>query len=696
MALTWTVNFDWTTAGTFDTSRNDALNMVDYRLTRGRRDFINGSGNGLEAVEPGMLQITLDNRDGVYDPYNTSSVLYPKVEPGRFVRVYVGDDTLVDHNNIKVLLHGNGVDGGGVVDESGKAWSGTVTTDYYKFGGACISSQAITADHDDFILGSNDWSWDFWVRGCNPEAPEGVGFPYRFIYQYKDVNNYFEITYLHGYMTFTPKIYCKQVEGGVVIWDFYTEGYDLTGTWEHVVVGRHGNTPLIFINGTQASVTESTTISGKTGGNIAGSVIIDTWSGFSTNGIDEVRFVNGECAYTSAFETPQQQYFGFDRYRFTGRIDSIEKVGDVTNPQVLITAYDGLKELQNNTITTAILSGSTAAKTGTQIAYMTTSAEWPAIYGTSSIDAGNGIIPYCWANEKTAFQTIKDIADAEAGLFCAKADGKFYFRPREATTSVITLDQSVMLKDILLTSPYKLNRNVAKVYVYDKSMPEATAVKLWRMNDVPLVSTAAGLTVWGRYKYSGDECLGYDMVAPADTTDFKMNTKADGTGIDRTSKWNVTTTYFAEASKNVISSDGAVNNHYCTLLKNRGKPIVSNESTYKVYDKAGTAATRTLTIDTPFIQTSWQADFYDSFMTQLVATTLRFPIFQMESQPASQFSFDLFDKITVTIPKYSISGDYLVGGIEEEWLTDNGQAVLTTVYTEPDIIVTPPATLVGE
>lgn len=261
---------------------------------------------------------------------------------------------------------------------------------------------------------------------------------------------------------------------------------------------------------------------------------------------------------------------------------------------------------------------------------------------------------------------------------------------------MISLDQSVMLKDILLTSPYKLNRNAAKVYVYDKSTPESTAVKLWRLNDVPLVSTAAGLTVWGRYKYSGDDCAGYDMVAPADTTDFKMNTKADGTGTDRTAKWDVTTTYFGEVSKNVISNVNAVNNHYCTLLKNRGKPIVSDESTYKVYDKAGTAATRTLTIDTPFIQTSWQADFYDSFMTQLVATTLRFPIFQMEAQPASQFSFDLFDKITVTIPKYSISGDYLVGGIEEEWLTDNGQAVLTTVYTEPDIIVTPPATLAGE
>ena len=479
MAIYWEVYIYWDNDGGFT---REETRLCDYKLVRGRKQFIDSNGNGLQAVEPGLLQITLDNYDGRYDPYNTSSPLYPNVEPGKYIKV-----------------------------------------------------------------------------------------------------------------------------------------------------GMYKGSPPIH------------------------------------------------------------------RWRFTGQIDSIEKIGDVTNPQVLITAYDGLKELQNNTITTAILSGSTAAKTGTQIAYMTTSAEWPAIYGTSSIDAGNGIIPYCWANEKTAFHTIKDIADAEAGLFCAKADGSFYFRPRKETTSVYTLDQSVMRKDIVLTSPHKLNRNAAKVYVYDKSTPEATAVKLWRLNDVPLVSTAAGLTVWGRYTYDGNECAGYGMIAPADTTDFKMNNKKDGSGSDRTALWDVTTTYFGEVSKNVISADGASNNHYCVLLKNRGQPIVSDESTYKVYDHSGTAAVRMLTVDNPFIQTSWQSEFYDSFIEQLVATTLRFPIFQMEAQEdEGQFSFDLFDKITLTIAKYGINGDYLVGGIEEEWLTDNGQAVLTTVYTEPDIIVTEPTTLTGE
>lgn len=692
MALTWTVNFDWTTAGTFDTSRNDAARMVDYRLSRGRRDFINASGNGLEAVEPGMLQIKLDNWDGVYDPYNTSSVLYPKVEPGRFVQV------VASTNNTKSLLHMDGANNGTVfTDEIGtKTWtasgSAVTSTTQKKFGASSLycpdSSSYISITRDGtFDLYSYDWTFAYQVR-VSSVASNAV---YTLAQQFISPSN---VLYIIANSTV---IETKCVINAVVMWNIAFEWTPSADTWYHIEICRHGDEILAFLDGVKLNLYAGYTPINPSNNSVS---FLDAPMriGGAQNGnmyLDEFIFQIGIAAHISDFTPPTSAYEEVWRHRFTGRVDSVEKIGDVTNPQVLITAYDGLKELQNNTITTAIKAGNPHGL-GTQITYLTTSAEWPAIYGTSSIGTGNAIVPYAWANEKSAFQTIKDLVDTEAGLFCAYADGRFMFRSREATTSVVTLDQSIMLKDILLTSPYKLNRNAAKVYVYDKSLPEATAVKLWRMNDVPLVSTAAGLTVWGRYKYSGDECLGYDMVAPADTTDFKMNTKADGTGTDRTAKWDVTTTYFGEVSKNVISRVDAVNNHYCTLLKNRGKPIVSNESTYKIYDKAGTAAQRTLVIDSPFIQSSWQADFYDSFMTQLVATTLRFPIFQLESQPASQFEFDLFDKITVTIPKYGINGDYLVGGIDEEWITDNGQAVLTTVYTEPDIIVTPPATLVGE
>jgi hypothetical protein len=684
--------------------------MVDYRLYRGRKQFIKSNGDGLQSVEPGMLQIKLDNYDGIYDPYNTSSVLYPHVEPGRFINVRTTTDST------HVLLHMDGDNNGTVfTDLSEKVWTAAgnavTSTTMKKFGTASLMVPDSTAyiwtpAHDDFWLQDKDWTWECQLR----MSAVGGGEQYTLFSQTVDANNMFLINYISDSEVWTPfglRVFCAT--GGEVKWDYTFDwgGSNLPSpnTWYHVEVCRHGDEILAYVNGNRLLPSDyyaPTDPDGKAAAYINANMRIGGASG-GTCYIDEVRFTKGEALHTGDYFTPPTAaYEDYWRDRFRGQIDSIENIGDIRNPQVLITAYDGLKELKNNTLSTEIITpdtdidGNPESSTGKQIAYMTTAAEWPSIYGTSSIGTGNGIIPYCWANEKSAFETIEDIADAEAGLFCARADGSFMFRSREATTAVMTLDQSVMLKDILLTSPYKLLRNVAKIYVYDKSVPVTTAVKLWKLNDTPLVSTAAGLTVWGRFSYNGQECAGIDMVPPADTTDFKMNSKPDGTGIDRTDKWDVTTTYYGEASKNVITNVSAVNNHYCILLRNRGLPVVTDESTYRTFDYSGTAAKRILTIDNPFIQTSWQAEFFDSFIEQLVATTLRFPVFQLESRPAYQFGFDIFDKIHLTIAKYGINGDYLVGGIEERWLSDNGQAVLTTVYTEPDIIVERPPIIAPE
>jgi len=477
MALSWKVYFDWTTAGTFDTSRNDAVNMTDYRVTRGRHQFIKENGEGLERVPPGCCQIKLDNRNGEYDPYNTSSVLYPKVEPGRYMTIKVEEGT---------------------------------------------------------------YSW----------------------------------------------------------------------------------------------------------------------------------------------------------YRFTGCVESIETVGGASNPEVLITAYDGLKYLQNTRISTQVYSfgymggaGSPDFSRGGAIAYVSTSAEWPSIYGATAINDSTLVIytPNFWVNEKSAYEAIADIADTEVGLYGCKASGALFYRAREDTTAALTITQADVLKDVDLPMPYNLKRNAAKVYIYAKSTPESSAVKLWKYNEVPLVDTAAGLTIWGRYRYDGRDVAGYGMIAPADTTDFKMNTKPDGTGTDRTAQWDVTTTYFGEVSKNVITADGANVDHYCTLLKNRGYPIDDNESTYVTYDYSGTSSSpRYLIINNPYIQLKNAASVFDSYIQLQAAHTLKYPRFQIEGRPTIQFAFDLFDPIDIDIAKYGINQTYLVGAIEEEWVSPNGQAVLTTVYTEPE------------
>jgi hypothetical protein len=58
-----------------------------YELSRGSAYTIAASGGGLEPITIGTLKVTLDNYDDRYNPYNTSSPLYPNVTPGKKIFV---------------------------------------------------------------------------------------------------------------------------------------------------------------------------------------------------------------------------------------------------------------------------------------------------------------------------------------------------------------------------------------------------------------------------------------------------------------------------------------------------------------------------------------------------------------------------------------------------------------------------------
>lgn len=82
--LLWSFLVAWD--GSFDGS-NEVTRAIDFYCSRGRQNLLQGSG--FEHYAPGTAQITLDNSDHRYDPWNTSSPLYPNVSPGKFVRIAV-------------------------------------------------------------------------------------------------------------------------------------------------------------------------------------------------------------------------------------------------------------------------------------------------------------------------------------------------------------------------------------------------------------------------------------------------------------------------------------------------------------------------------------------------------------------------------------------------------------------------------
>lgn len=366
---------------------------------------------------------------------------------------------------------------------------------------------------------------------------------------------------------------------------------------------------------------------------------------------------------------------GTPEYIFSGKIETIEPID--SGQAVLITAYDGIKHLREADVTQSIQED---IKTGAAIDLILTAARYPTLWG-DNLDLGNDTIQYWWVSDKNAFNAIDDVIQEECGRIAIEGDGKFRFLQRSTlTASTATVSQSEMLKDIKLLQPWEVVRNVFKINVFPKV--EHSTSDLWTLNDKPLIAAGQTLTVWGRYSYNNRSVSALTVTDPEATTDYTMNTLEDGTGVDLTSSFTVTATKFGESVKLEITNSGA-SGGYVTLLKIRGTPLDSPNSTYVEVDDSGTGQKRIFTINSPWMQSTSKAGARATWLKNTLNQSRKYPVFQMESQPAKQFSFDLLDRITLDIDKYGIDADYIVSGIEGQWLSDNGQAVLTTVYAEP-------------
>ncbi len=90
--LHWRFEVAWDSTYVFHSETDgttEAVRAFDCYWNRGRQSFVNQDGDGLTRMQPGRLVVTLSNRDGKYDPFNTSSSLYPNVAPGKFMRLGV-------------------------------------------------------------------------------------------------------------------------------------------------------------------------------------------------------------------------------------------------------------------------------------------------------------------------------------------------------------------------------------------------------------------------------------------------------------------------------------------------------------------------------------------------------------------------------------------------------------------------------
>lgn len=91
MALTWHVYVDWDGDGTLES--DEAARVSSLYTRRGRSYYLRADGGGLQNVDVGEATLILDNEDQRFNPYNSSSPIYPNVLPSRFVQITVETGT---------------------------------------------------------------------------------------------------------------------------------------------------------------------------------------------------------------------------------------------------------------------------------------------------------------------------------------------------------------------------------------------------------------------------------------------------------------------------------------------------------------------------------------------------------------------------------------------------------------------------
>lgn len=215
---------------------------------------------------------------------------------------------------VSSLLHFDGADASTTfTDETGKTWTAQgnaqLDTAQKKFGTASLlldgTGDYVTApDHNDFDLGSGDFTIDFWIR-FNALPADGNFFALVGHVHTDDSGYQFNVkrsgaSYLLEFRNYTGAAYNI---------DFTKTLSGLsTNTWYHFEIDRNGSNFYIFLDGVQQGTTESdadtTTDNAGTfylGANRVGGQVHNGW-------IDEFRLSKGIARHTANFTPPTSEY----------------------------------------------------------------------------------------------------------------------------------------------------------------------------------------------------------------------------------------------------------------------------------------------------------------------------------------------------------------------------------------------------
>jgi hypothetical protein len=371
---------------------------------------------------------------------------------------------------------------------------------------------------------------------------------------------------------------------------------------------------------------------------------------------------------------------------FYGTIQDIKPFGYGADAYVEIHIEDTGRYLRDYTARYPIVEG---AAPDVAIGHILDAVSWPARWGRN-LDFSYDSMSYWWASgNKLGWSEIEDIAQSFLGLFFIAANGNARFIDRNtAVTPSLSLDQTQLLKDINNPQPFVNRRNITRLKVHPRE-EAASGVIYQLLGDTPLVETGSGNAkeIWANYTYSNVSVPAKTVLQPVATTDFTMNTNADGSGTDKTADCTVVVYDFGDNALVVITNLSG-GNVYVTKLQIKGIAIYEQYVSDVTYPTSISSVVqpREFILDQKWQQSVNTAVDYSRLLGPFLDDSHPFPTVKIQGRPDIQVGLELFDAVPLNMGKLGIFGEsFRIGGISERSLTDTCQDVETTLYLEPYI-----------
>jgi hypothetical protein len=367
---------------------------------------------------------------------------------------------------------------------------------------------------------------------------------------------------------------------------------------------------------------------------------------------------------------------------FTGVITDIIPVGYGSDAKVVIHASDNMDYLRNGVGRVAMQQN---ISPDAAIGYVLDAAGWR--WG-KSLDTATDTIRYWWASgNRQAITEIQELTDSFLGYFFINARGVARFVNRTTVgTSVVDYVQEELNKEVDNPQPYELGRNVVRLKVHPRT--QAATGTIWQLvGSTPSILTGAAnaLTLFANYTYNNAAVPAINVITPVATTDWTVNSQSDGLGSNLTGSCTCEMTDFGDTAKLVFTNlSGSTG--YLITPKIRGDAIYevsASDITYPT-DTSTVSRPRELVLDLPWQQDINSAVDIAAVMGAFYSTNHPMPNVRMQDYPSFQFTPELFDIVSLTLPYIGLTGEsFRVSGIEHSTNNENCQSVTTRVYFEP-------------